>query len=329
VVIFLIACSVVCAVVPMLVFLATIWWMDRYDREPLWLLGLVFLWGAVGSVTLALVGSTILILPVEVLAPGMADATGAVLIAPLIEEPAKAAILLFVIWNRHFDNMTDGFVYGAACGLGFGMTENFLYFASVASGGSVAEWMFTVVLRTLYSAVMHASASAVVGATLGLARFRGCLALIAAVPVGLGLAMGIHALWNGLLTLDSEMGLGGAGFGVNLLLFPLEFLFVFGIYHLCLLEESITIRKQLQEESAAGLIPEAHTKILSSYCQRNRRGWVPKGVDHHRYVYAATTLAFRKKQLAAQGEHEFYKADVERLRQEVARLLAGKKPSSS
>ena len=42
-VIFLIACSVVCAVVPMLVFLATIWWMDRYDREPLWLLGLTFL----------------------------------------------------------------------------------------------------------------------------------------------------------------------------------------------------------------------------------------------------------------------------------------------
>ena len=325
--IFLVACSMVCAVVPMVVFLAVVWWMDRYDREPLWLLTLVFMWGAIGGVVLALIGSTVLMLPVGLVASaGIADATGAVVIAPLIEEPAKAAILLLVIWNRHFDNMTDGFVYGAAAGLGFGMTENFLYFASVAVTGDPIGWAFTVVLRTLYSAVMHASASSLVGAALGFARFRGCIALIASLPVGLAGAMAIHALWNGLLTLDAMVGLGGAGFGVNLLLFPLEFLVLFGIYNLCLWVESSTIQKHLQEEAAAGLIPATHPPILASYCQRNRRAWVPKGVNHHKYVYAATTLAFRKSQLAtASGARsDFYKKDVERLRAEVAALLAPK-----
>ena len=88
--------------------------------------------------------------------------------------------------------------------------------------------MMTVVVRTLYSALMHASATSVVGAALGFARFRGCLTLTVSGVLGLALAMGIHALWNGLLTLDTLGGFGGALFGMNLLLFPLEFLFILG-----------------------------------------------------------------------------------------------------
>ena len=51
-------------------------------------------------------------------------------LAPLIEEPTKAIILFAIVRSRHFDNTTDGFVYGAAAGLGFAMTENFMYFGS-------------------------------------------------------------------------------------------------------------------------------------------------------------------------------------------------------
>ena len=317
------ALSTLCAAVPMLVFLSLVWWLDRYDREPIWLLGLTFAWGALGAIVLALIGSTLLLLPVAAIAPGVADATGAVVIAPLIEEPAKAFILLLIIWNKHFDNMTDGFVYGAAAGLGFGMTENFLYFASAAATGNPWNWLFTVIIRTMYSAVMHASATSVVGATLGFARFRGCLALGLLAPVGLALGMGIHGLWNGLLTMDSLAHLGGMGFGANLLFFPFEFLFVFGIYQVCLFDESLTIRRELREESAAGLIPTEHAEILGSWWRRNRRSWVPAGVDHHRYVHTATTLALRKWQLAmSRGREEaFYKREVEKLRQQVGALL--------
>ena len=40
--------SVFAAFVPMVVYLFVIWWMDRYYRQPVWLVGSVFLWGALG-----------------------------------------------------------------------------------------------------------------------------------------------------------------------------------------------------------------------------------------------------------------------------------------
>jgi len=320
----LVAFSTVCAIVPMLLFLGVVWWMDRYDREPIWLLSLTFLWGAIGSIVLAVIASSIMLLPVQLIAPAAADATGAVVIAPLIEEPAKACILLLIIWSRHFDNMTDGFVYGAAAGLGFGMTENFLYFAGAAVEGDAFAWIMTVVVRTLYSALMHATATSVVGAALGFARFRGCLALGVTGVLGLALAMGIHALWNGLLTLDTLGGFGGALFGMNLLLFPLEFLFILGVYQLCLVNESMMIKRELTEEAGLGLIPAEHARILSSYLARNRRKWVPRGLNRRAYVRAATTLAFRRYQAAhaRQSEAAYYRKEVERLREEIQTLLA-------
>ena len=47
--------STVCACVPMFAFLVAVWWLDRYDREPVWLIGLTFLWGAIGGVVLSLI----------------------------------------------------------------------------------------------------------------------------------------------------------------------------------------------------------------------------------------------------------------------------------
>ena len=322
--------SVVCACVPMFLFLAAIWWLDRYDREPPWLLGVTFLWGAVGAVVMALMGSVVLsvVLQLFLIGGGAEGAdidtaqaiSGPVLIAPLVEEPAKALILLFVIWNRHFDNMTDGFVYGAAAGLGFGMTENLMYFVSVS--GDVEAWGSTVLIRTFYSAVMHATASAIVGASLGFARFRGAGWLLLSGTVGLGLAMGVHTLWNGLITLS---GLEGAEalFLANLVLFPIEVAAVFVVFQICLLEESSTIRRELQEEAQRGLIPAEHPRILASWLRRLSRRWVPAGVDQQRYVLAATNLAMRKKQVRQMGKRapRFYLDEVERLRREVSMAL--------
>ena len=100
--------SIPCAVIPILAFLWMMWWLDRYDREPIWLFLGVFLWGAVGAVALALVGSSLMSIPVDILAPpDTADSLGMTFIAPLVEEPAKALILLAVARSRHFDNITD------------------------------------------------------------------------------------------------------------------------------------------------------------------------------------------------------------------------------
>lgn len=317
----------------MFCFLATIWWLDRYDREPVWLLGLTFLWGAIGSVLAAVLGS-VLIDGVIHLLMGLGSVvdldlstaqaiSGPVLVAPLVEEPAKAVVLLYVIWNRHFDNMTDGFVYGAAAGLGFGMTENLMYFVSVSS--DVAAWGSTVLIRTFYSAVMHATASAILGASLGFARFRGTAALLASGVVGMGLAMAVHALWNGLITL-SELTGGEGLFFADLIVFPLEVIVVFIVFQICLLEESWTIERELIEEARNGRMPESHPKILASWLKRLSTRWVPEGVDHDLYVQTATSLAMRKKQVRQMGAHTpaFYRDEVDRLRRQLELVLEGR-----
>lgn len=327
--------STVCACGPMFGFLGAVWWLDRYDREPVWLIGLTFLWGAIGAVVGAVIVSSTLDGGLSVVlslfgdphdlrfgldADQLSSFAGTVVIAPLVEEPCKALFLLYVIWNRHFDNMTDGFVYGAAAGLGFGMTENLMYF--VSASGDVGAWGFTVVVRTFYSAVMHATATAIVGAALGYARFRGCAVLGLAGIGGLGMAMTVHALWNGLITVGEVTG-GELPFLVDLALFPVEVLVVFLVFQVCLWDESITIRRELREEAELGRIPAEHADILASWFRRLLSGWVPRGVDHALYVQTATSLAMRKRQVRQMGRAapEFYRDEIDRLRHQVELLL--------
>jgi protease PrsW len=310
------------AVVPLVGFLGVMWWLDRYDREPLWLVGGTFLWGAVGGTAMAVVGSGYALdFLTAALPPDQVVFATTVIVAPLVEEPTKALVLVAIALSRHFDNTTDGFVYGAATGLGFGMTENLLYFLQVASDGNMSAWIATVAVRTLYSALMHASASSVIGAALGWARFRGVRAMVTAVPLGLLGAIAIHALWNGLLAVASSSGSGGVLAAVNLVLFPLEFLGLFVVFQLCLLEERRMIRRELGEEVARGLLPEAHLGHLCSYLGRMRRGWLPRSVDQVAYVETATRLAFRKHQTRLQGSDRSG-AELDGYRDDLKTLLA-------
>ena len=91
-------------------------------------------------------------------------------VAPFVEEITKGAFLLFTIRSNKFDNITDGIVYGGAIGLGFGMTENFLYF--ILYGNTLVNWITIVIIRTLFSAVMHCVATATFGAFLAYSKYK-------------------------------------------------------------------------------------------------------------------------------------------------------------
>jgi RsiW-degrading membrane proteinase PrsW (M82 family) len=319
--VFLLPTSLVCAIVPMVLFLWLVWWMDRYDREPIWLVMLTFAWGALGGVLFALIGSEIAMQPISMaIGATTADQLSAVLVAPLVEEPTKAMILFIIMFSRYFDHAADGFVYGAAAGLGFGMTENFLYFTNAT--GDPLSWAALVVIRTFFSAVMHGCASSCVGAVLGWARFRGWFAKIFALPLGFGPAMGMHALWNGLLTLDAFWPEAHLSFW-NFVVFPFEVLFLFGIFQFAIWDERAIIRRELADEVQHGLLPLAHASAIAGYFSRKRGSWVPAGVPHEQYVRAATTLALRKHQCrhGSSRSNAFYQEDVMRLRKEIQELL--------
>jgi len=112
--------SVLVTLIPSLVVIALLWWLDRYEKEPLWLLGIVFFWGAVPTIVLSLLAQIILDVPLtrvlghSVLYP----LTTMSIVAPLTEETFKALILLalFLFYRQEFDGVVDGILYGARRG---------------------------------------------------------------------------------------------------------------------------------------------------------------------------------------------------------------------
>lgn len=316
--------SVVFATLPIFAYLFFVWWLDRYDREPVWLLLLTFAWGGLGGVILAVVGSLALSLSMSaVFGISGSDPIDTVFVAPVVEEITKGLFLLVIFARRDFDNTTDGVVYGAAAGLGFAATENFLYFISAWMDGGAGSWAPTVFMRTLFSGTMHAFSTGMLGASLGYMKFSRSTALKFLMPiVGLGLAMGIHALWNGSLVwagvADSlaPMALGLVGV-------PLFGLLLFALAQVSLWFESQTIASELKEECALGIIPEAHLSILPFYLRRASRSWLPPTVVKRRYVPLATTLAFRKfqRKRCTPAEVASFDAEITHLRNQIRLVL--------
>ena len=129
----LLACLLVSATL-LLAVVGLTWFIDRYDREPLHLVAAVFLWGAAGAPTLAVLTLTGLErLGLGAALPGLLSTAVA---GPLTEELCKGlGVVLVVLLARSLDNPTDGLVYGTAAGLGFAVTENALYGMGAGAAG--------------------------------------------------------------------------------------------------------------------------------------------------------------------------------------------------
>jgi RsiW-degrading membrane proteinase PrsW (M82 family) len=116
------------ALAPALVYILIIWWLDRYEKEPVSLAVLAFVWGATPAIVLALIFEVVLDIPFAAVGTFGEFAQGS-LIAPLVEEGTKGIILfvLFLAYRHEFDDVLDGILYGALVGLGFSVVENIVY----------------------------------------------------------------------------------------------------------------------------------------------------------------------------------------------------------
>ena len=206
----------VSAFVPPLLFLGVIRKTERYGQEPLGRVLRTFLWGAIFAVIIAVILSVILIYvfqSVESLNPQLTGPDPrielivlALIIAPITEEFAKGVGVFLA--RPMIDEPEDGIVYGAASGLGFAASENLLYgLAALAASGSVAVSLLVIGVRSISSALLHASASATFG--YGIARNRLWPQQVKVLPYYL-LAVGMHAGFNLLASL-SELYTGPGG----------------------------------------------------------------------------------------------------------------------
>ncbi len=167
---------VIAAFLPSLLYVVWIRNTERFVREPYSRILRVFIFGAVVSIAIAIIIETAALSAIQsslerayqVLSqnPNLITLILAVIIAPIVEEGAKA-LGVFTVRNRMRD-IEDGLIYGAVAGLGFAATENLLYESSAFITGGAGAFLATALVRTFSSALLHTSASAVVG--LGIAR---------------------------------------------------------------------------------------------------------------------------------------------------------------
>jgi len=163
------------AFVPSLAYLVWIRNTEHYSREPYRRLIWAFVFGATISVIIAVVFEVLLLALFDMNAERVYEILGddpsvptlvlACVIAPLVEEATKG---LGIAGTRRFmAEVEDGIVYGAAVGLGFAATENLLYEADAYLLDGAEAFVAVAVVRSLSSALLHASASSVVGLGFG------------------------------------------------------------------------------------------------------------------------------------------------------------------
>jgi RsiW-degrading membrane proteinase PrsW (M82 family) len=167
---------VLVAFVPSILYLVWIRNTERLSREPYGRLLAVFFYGAIVSVLIAVVFEVILAIifnqnierVYEYLGenPSIPTIVLACIIAPFVEEAAKGMGILRA--RRLLTELENGIVYGAAVGLGFAATENLLYENAALIEGGAQAFVATAVIRSISSALLHATASSVLG--LGMAR---------------------------------------------------------------------------------------------------------------------------------------------------------------
>ncbi len=171
----------VAAVVPCLVLLWIIAKRDRYEREPLRMLLVTFVLGAlsiVPAVILELILSNVLPEPTN----PFSDIVGLILhnliVIAAVEESCKLLATLHAYHSRDFNEPMDGIVYATTASMGFASVENTLY---VLKGG----WLVAL-FRASLSVPGHAFFGATMGFYLGRSKFdsKAKLKILAlAVPI--------------------------------------------------------------------------------------------------------------------------------------------------
>ncbi|MFF9511694.1 PrsW family glutamic-type intramembrane protease [Streptomyces sp. NPDC014724] len=199
------------AVLPVPLLMAAFRWLDRVEPAPWRNLLFAFAWGAFAAALVAILANSFAThwIATATADPSHADTLGATVIAPVVEESAKAAavLLIFLFRKREFNGIVDGVVVAGFTASGFAFTENILYLGNafgedqqIGTSGVVSVTAATFFVRAVMSPFAHPLFTVLTGMGFGLAAAsarRRRIRRIALPLSGLVLAMGMHALWNG------------------------------------------------------------------------------------------------------------------------------------
>ena len=301
--------SVIAATAPALIFVAIVYWFDRFEKEPLWLLAAVFIWGAVPGIAGAFIVNTFIgSLAYLVAGENVAEIFTSILVAPPVEETIKGAALLGIMlfFRREMDSLLDGIIYGAMVGFGFALVENVWYFMNQLAAGGLEAWLTNVVLRTLFG-LNHAYFTSLTGMGLALALLHPNKLLRWSAPfIGWGAAVLAHSIHNGSATLAGVQALFCLPAFLNTYGGVLVVLVIIGW---SLIRERKWITQYLRPEVALGTLTPAQYQLACSTWTRAQLQWktllgleIGRFFQQERFYRQCSKLAFQRRHAERLGD---------------------------
>lgn len=201
-----------------LLFLYIIYTLDLYASGHFRTVVLCFLWGLIAFALALGLNTAIKNYVLEAtlhMASTRALTLTVVLIAPIIEEILKSLALVYLARRPDFAYFVDGAIYGFAAGIGFSVLENLWYMNQPYAAG---QGVMLVISRSFSTCLMHGSASALVGVSIGRFRYGHGGARLLSTILGWTAAITLHSVfnrvvqfWQGPALLLGVVGLGLGG----------------------------------------------------------------------------------------------------------------------
>lgn len=274
-------------------------WVDRLEAEPARIMWFAFLWGALVSTAGALLLNDV----------GMAffagleldpRFTGAVLVAPVVEEALKClgVLVIFLMARREFNGVVDGIVYAGLVAVGFAFIENIIYLGSAFNELGTPGLLGIFVMRCLVSPFAHPMFTICFGIALGLITHRRRWSLAFVPVLGYLAAVFLHFLWNFAAMSTTD------GFLVVYVLVqvPLFIGFVLLLIY-SRQQETRMLREHLTGYGLNGWFTPAEVAMLISPRERRRaRAWA-KGVGGTRAEQAMEAFQDESTELAIARHH--------------------------
>src|SRR5439155_301379 len=112
-------------------------------------------------------------------------------VAPVVEEPLKAAFVVYLLQRNKVGFVVDAAIHGFGIGTGFAFLEN-LYYVQASPDATLWTW----VVRGFGTAIMHGGATSIVAMVSKALQNRSDTFRLSLVLPGLGVAVVLHALYN-------------------------------------------------------------------------------------------------------------------------------------
>ena len=318
--------SLFLGVVPAFFYATFVYWLDRYEKEPVLLLGGVFLWGAVVAAGGAFIINTLFGISVFLVTGSeiTTDFATASISAPLVEESLKgfAVLIVFLIFRKEFDSLLDGIVYAGVAALGFAATENSFYIFSFGyQEGGYEGILILACVRNILVGWQHPFYTTFIGIGLALSRLnRNVLVKIAAPIAGWGLAVLTHSFHN---TFSSLIG-GVEGLLLGTAIDWTGWFFMLLVIIWAIFREQQFLRKYLKEEVSLGIIsPDQYKTACSAFSMSlARMGSLTSGAygRTNKFYHLCAELSHKKRQREAVGEERGNTMLIEQIRKELTQL---------